>query len=236
MKNLKDVQKKIHEVDGEFMKKQEDVANLKAETLKTKAVDKLEKIARDYKVEKEAVQEILAKASTCRETVDYIKNEMDECDIPHTITLRADEVEKFAEKLERISQDFQELKKNDSEDSSSDTKATIRKLTDEIVRKLSGFEDEKADFIEFQKTTLEQYLPKDFSDIKNAPIILQVREHKLKIQDANRRLNELEDFLKQGKAQKSSLLKIDASNKSLVANLNSLSKMINEVPKEIDEL
>ena len=79
-------------------------------------------------------------------------------------------------------------------------------------------------------------MPKDFSDIKNAPIIRQVREHKLKIQDANRRLNELEDFLKQGKAQKSSLLKIDASNKSLVANLNSLSKMINEVPKEIDEL
>jgi hypothetical protein len=35
---------------------------------------------------------------------------MDECEIPYTINLRAEEVEKFTNKLERITNDFTELK------------------------------------------------------------------------------------------------------------------------------
>ena len=36
---------------------------------------------------------------------------MDECEIPYTISLRSDEVEKFVIKLDRITNDFEELKK-----------------------------------------------------------------------------------------------------------------------------
>ena len=74
---------------------------------------------------------------------------MDECEIPYTINLRAEEVDKFTVKLERITHDFQELKQNDYEDCTSDTKAGIRRLVDEMVSKLTGFEDDKEDFNKF---------------------------------------------------------------------------------------
>ena len=85
----------------------------------------------------------MAKANKCRETTDYIKTNMDECEIPYTINLRSDEVDKFCAKLERITGEFQELKNNDFEDCNSDTKASIRKLIDEMIHKLTGFEDDK---------------------------------------------------------------------------------------------
>ena len=161
---------------------------------------------------------------------------MDECEIPYTISLRGDEVDKFCVKLDRITKDFQELKQNDYEECHSDTKASIRKLTEQMIQKLSGFEDDKIDFIQFQKGTLEEYTNKNFLDIKNAPIIAEVREHKLKIYDSNWRLGELEDFLRQAKAQKLSLLKIDTSNKALGANIQNLGQLINQIPLEIDQL
>jgi Asp-tRNA(Asn)/Glu-tRNA(Gln) amidotransferase C subunit len=74
---------------------------------------------------------------------------MDECEIPYTINLRAEEVEKFTNKLERITNDFTELKENDYEECSSDTKAGIRRLIDEMISKLTGFEDDKEEFIKF---------------------------------------------------------------------------------------
>ena len=83
---------------------------------------------------------------------------------------------------------------------------------------------------------MEEYTNKNFLDIKNAPIIAEVREHKLKIYDSNWRLGELEDFLRQAKAQKLSLLKIDTSNKALGANIQNLGQLINQIPLEIDQL
>ena len=74
---------------------------------------------------------------------------MDECEIPYTISLRGDEVDKFVKKLDRISNEFEELKKQDYDDCHSDTKASIRKLTDEMLAKLHGFYDDKEDFIQF---------------------------------------------------------------------------------------
>jgi hypothetical protein len=46
-------------------------------------------MSRDYEREKVAVQEILQRASACRDTIDYVKSEMDECEIPRTIVLRS---------------------------------------------------------------------------------------------------------------------------------------------------
>jgi len=73
-------------------------------------------------------------------------------------------------------------------------------------------------------------------DVKNAPIIKEIREHKLKIYDSNWRLGELEDFLRTAKAQKVSLLQIDGSHKQLSKNLSDLSAFINDVPKAIENL
>ena len=53
--SLKEIQKKLHDIDAEFEKKQEDVANLRADTLKTKHVDKLKKIAGDHSGHKDVV-------------------------------------------------------------------------------------------------------------------------------------------------------------------------------------
>ena len=74
-----------------------------------------------------------------------------------------------------------DIKGTNIEDNSSDSKAAIRAFIDEINKRLYGLDEEKVEFVEFQKSTLEQYGPKDFSDLKNAPIIASIREHKLKI-------------------------------------------------------
>lgn len=87
---------------------------------------------------------------------------------------------------------------------------------------MAGFEDDKEEFNKFQKGTLDQYTQKDFLDVKNAHIIKEIREHKLRIYDSNWRLGELEDFLRTAKAQKTSLLQIDSSHKELTANLGDL--------------
>jgi dGTP triphosphohydrolase len=111
--------------------------------------DELSAIQKKHEGHKKDFIIILAKANKCRETIDYIRTNMDECEIPYTINLRAEEVDKFTVKLDRITNEFQELKQNDYEDCGSDTKAGIRRLIDEMISKLAGFEDDKEDFNKF---------------------------------------------------------------------------------------
>lgn len=106
---------------------------------------------------------------------------MDECEIPRTIVLRANEIEEFNTKFDSIQADFNDIKSTNIEDNSSDSKAAIRAFIDEINKRLYGLDEEKIEFVEYQKSTLEQYSPKDFSDLKNAPIIAAIREHKAKV-------------------------------------------------------
>lgn len=64
------------------------------------SVAKLQKLSRDYEREKTVVQEVLQAASACRDTIDYVKSEMDECEIPRTIQQRAQEIEQFNTKFD----------------------------------------------------------------------------------------------------------------------------------------
>jgi len=97
---------------------------------------------------------------------------MDDCEIPKTIVKRSKELENFSEKLEEINDHFNELKRTDEDQGSTESKAAMRKFVDEISKRLYGFEEEKVELTEFQKSTLEAYGPKDFIDLNNAPIIV----------------------------------------------------------------
>ena len=213
-----------------------EVGLLVGESKKTLSVAKLQKLSRDYEREKTNVQEVLQNASACRDTIDYIKSEMDECEIPRTILLRANEIEQFNTKFDSIQSDFNEIRSTNIEDNSSDSKAAIRAFIDEINKRLYGLDEEKIEFVEYQKSTLEQYGPKDFSDLKNAPIIAAIREHKFKIQDAYERLEDLEAFVNQSKAKKTSLIKIDKLAKECKLGLDQLSGIITEAPKNLQKL
>jgi len=62
---------------------------------------------------------------------------------------------------------------------------------------MKGFEIEKRDHIKFQKNKLEAYKEKDIMSIHNAPIVVEVREFKEKIEDTRRRLKDLEALIQE---------------------------------------
>ena len=235
-KSVKETLQKIKGIETKFNEKLMEVGILVGESKKTLSVAKLQKLSRDYEREKTNVQEVLQSASACRDTIDYTKSEMDECEIPRTILLRANEIEQFNSKFDSIQSDFNEIRGTNIEDNSSDSKAAIRAFIDEINKRLYGLDEEKIEFVEYQKSTLEQYGPKDFSDLKNAPIIAAIREHKLKIQDAYERLEDLEAFVNQSKAKKTSLIKIDKLAKECKLGLDQLNGIIVEAPRNLQKL
>tara|TARA_B110000285_G_scaffold216276_1_gene263426 strand:- start:2047 stop:2289 length:243 start_codon:yes stop_codon:yes gene_type:complete len=49
----------------------------------------------------------------CQDEVNRIKKEMGECELPVNIAVRKNELQSYEEKLERISEEFSDLKKAD---------------------------------------------------------------------------------------------------------------------------
>ena len=88
-KSVNETLGKIGGIEKDFNEKLIQVGLLVGESKKQSTVTKLQKMSRDYEREKVAVQEILQRASACRDTIDYVKSEMDECEIPRTIVLRS---------------------------------------------------------------------------------------------------------------------------------------------------
>lgn len=185
---------------------------------------------------KVGIQEILQRSNACRDQIEDTKAEMDECDIPRTIALRSDEITQFSDKLESIQKQFVEVQAGSIEENSSDAKAAIRGFIDEINKKLYGLQEEQVDFTEYQKSTLEQHSPKEFSDLKNAPIIRAVREHKLKIADAYERLQDLEGYVVSSKAKKTQLINIDNLAKLCKKELDNIQMVIFASPKLVTAL
>ena len=104
---------------------------------------------------------------------------MGECEIPVNIALRENEIERFVVKLERIEEDFKDLKQADEDfDGSSSSEADIKKLIKEFEPKLAVFQMEKRDFNKYQQNTLNRYSKKDFESYDNASIITEIREFK----------------------------------------------------------
>ena len=123
---------------------------------------------------------------------------MGDCEIPVNIAMRENEIERFVVKLERIEEDFKDLKQADEDfEGTSSSEADIKKLIREFEPKLAGFQIEKRDFNKYQQNKLNRYTKKDFESLDNAPIITEIREFKAQIDDANKRLKDLDAMTNQ---------------------------------------
>ena len=84
--------------------------------------------------------------------VNDTKEKMAECEIPVNISMRANEIDQYREKLERIVEDFKDLKQADEDfDGTSESESEIKVLIEKIETSISGFENEKQEFLRFHK-------------------------------------------------------------------------------------
>jgi len=70
--------------------------------------------------------------------------------------------------------------------------------------------------------------------LDNAPIVVEVREHKNKVDDAIARLKELDVVLKDSKSRKEALLAIRTHTDDLENNLSCIKEMVLSLPDEIE--
>ena len=120
--------------------------------------------------------------------------EMDDCFIPVTIKMRANEIVQFVEKLDRILQEFNDLKNADDEfEGTEASEAEIKLLIGKISKDMATLEELKTDFSTYQKKTLESYQSTDFQGSKAATIIADIRDFKERIVKANQLVKEVED-------------------------------------------
>jgi len=74
----------------------------------------------------------------CQDEVNRIKKEMGECELPVNIAVRKNELQSYEEKLERISEEFSDLKKADQDykgdKNSEDTIKSLIKKIDGLMR------------------------------------------------------------------------------------------------------
>ena len=75
---------------------------------------------------------------------------MGECEISVNIQMRENEIEHFVTKLERIEEDFKDLKQADEDfEGTSSSEADIKKLINSFGPKLIEFQTDKRDFNKF---------------------------------------------------------------------------------------
>jgi len=168
---------------------------------------------------------------------------MGECELPVNIALRANEIDQFREKLERINDDFLDLKQADEDfDGTSESEGDIKQLIITIEEKLIGFENEKKDFNKYQKSRLNRYGQEDFLSYENAPIIVEVREFKAKIADAIQRLKELDDLTNELNTKlimqdiENATKLLDVKNKKLRERLIQAKKELEKINKCGDDM
>ena len=142
------------------------------------------------------VQERSNEAFDLKDDVESVKKKMGECEIPVNISQRVNEMQLLNERMQRIADEFYDLKKSD-EDFRGELAAeeTIQEAIRKFSDVLKGFDQERQDLQKFLTGTLQQYKHKDFVGLKNCHIIIEVREYRFKLIDMNERLRELEDLL-----------------------------------------
>lgn len=147
---------------------------------------------------------------------------MSDCQIPVNIKMRANEIDQFRERLDYINDEFKELKAaDDAYEGTSDSEQEIKALIEKIDRKLKSFETEKTQHMQYQKKTLEAYREKDIFGADNANIVREVRNFKEKIADTNRRLKELDDFLR------------ELNNKLIAQDMENAAKLLGHKSKNL---
>lgn len=108
--NLISAKNKLHDIEESINKKEVDVKNLVAKSKKTGDNDTLTKIENGICDERANVEDILNSMYDTNDDVMAIKENMGECEIAVNIAMRENEIEHFITKLERIEEDFKDLK------------------------------------------------------------------------------------------------------------------------------
>ena len=236
--NLKVAKTNMQTVSAKYYKKEKECLLLLDDAKEPTDTEGLEKLTERFHKMKKDIDAILAEAEGCNDSIMDIKNAMGECLIPDNITKRANEIDTFKEKINRITYDFFDFKIEYAKNSrlSTEMKKSLKVLIDEIDKRIFGFEEEKKEFIEFQKNRLEAYTQKDFLSLDNPPIIIEIREFKARIKDAKERLEELEAFIDECVSKKEAYQVINTLNKDIDLDLHNLREFFNSLPGEIKHM
>ena len=161
---------------------------------KAQNIENLRKVVEHLEKEKDNVTNIFTDAAGMMEEITDLKNKIGDCEIQSNIAKRKNELSKFASKLERMKQEFKNLKK--STVGSKDVE--ISKRLDEIEHKLAKFTEDKGLHQSFLLNELENAKPIDFLDFsKNHEAVKKVRELRKKIQESEQSISELEKVQKE---------------------------------------
>ena len=180
---------------------------------KTGEIEVLQKLKSDLKDAKADLTPKYESAIDCRDKADSLGKDIDDCEIPVNIKLRRNEVDQFCERLDRIKQEFRDIKQADADfEGTAGSEKKIKEAIKQAEAILKGFEQERKDHTRFQENTLERYQQKDFyTHPKVIDIIVEIREFKARIQQSNMKLQDLQQLLDE---INSDLIKQDMENAS----------------------
>jgi hypothetical protein len=119
----------------------------------------------------------------------------------------------------------------DDEFINPDTEAEIRKIVVQIDKEIYGFQVEQKEFEKYQNDHIGGYTPDHHKDHSmNANIIKEIREHKHEMQDAIRRLHDLDLLVKDAILRKQTYEEINDLSDTCNANFCALLEMNSELP------
>jgi len=138
--NLISAKNKLNDIEDLVNKKEADVKSLEVKSKKTNDNDTLSRHENSICDERAAIEDILNSMYDTNDDVQAIKQAMGECEIAVNIAMRENEIEHFITKLERIEEDFKDLKQADEDfEGSSSSEAEIKKLINAFGPKLAEF-------------------------------------------------------------------------------------------------
>jgi len=90
------------------------------------------------------------KAFDVRDEVEKIHDEMNDCEIPVNIKMRASELDEFTKKLDILMAEFKDLcQADDDYEGSTESEAVIKELRMQIEKKLKTSDTEKKELTKF---------------------------------------------------------------------------------------
>jgi len=103
----------------------------------------------------------------------------------------------FTNRFERISKELKDLKKTNKQVEGSNDNDAISKLLKETEFKLKIVEKEKADLLKLEQRELDQINTNDLDDLQKVKgHIKKLRVFKFKVDDADTKLNDIEESIR----------------------------------------
>jgi len=110
----------------------------------------LKEIVNELQLLDRELQITCEKAFDVRDEVEKIHNEMNDCEIPVNIKMRASELDEFTKKLDILMAEFKDLcQADDDYEGSTESEAAIKELRMQIEKKLKTSDTEKKELTKF---------------------------------------------------------------------------------------